>query len=348
MRGHQRRAAGRAAVLDVDERHAGEAEHGDRGGRAYVLYLDGEPVAFWQGQAYNGVFSTGVPGLRPRVRRPARRQLRALQADRRPLRRRVDRHARLRLRRRRVQAPLRHAQLGGAGRAPLRADGQGLRTNAIRSALLAAVAGGTRVLGRNDRARPAQGSLARPALARRRRSSRAPARPRARRPRPGRGRAGARKRRPRPAEPLLPRRGRRRSLARADLVVADGARRLPRLEPVHHARERERPRGRDDRAPRGAAGRGRRGPDGEGADRAPAPQARVADADASCPACSTTSRSSASSRVGPNRWRIVQEARFEGRAGAVRRPRRRAARARADAAGAGRPRARRDYQSSSE
>ena len=31
VRGGQRRAAGRAAVLDVDERHAGEAEHRDRG-----------------------------------------------------------------------------------------------------------------------------------------------------------------------------------------------------------------------------------------------------------------------------------------------------------------------------
>ena len=33
--------------------------------RAYVLYLDDEPIAFWQGQAYNGVFSTGVPGFDP-------------------------------------------------------------------------------------------------------------------------------------------------------------------------------------------------------------------------------------------------------------------------------------------
>jgi CelD/BcsL family acetyltransferase involved in cellulose biosynthesis len=31
--------------------------------RAYVLYLDGEPVAFWHGHAYRGVFSTGVPGF---------------------------------------------------------------------------------------------------------------------------------------------------------------------------------------------------------------------------------------------------------------------------------------------
>jgi CelD/BcsL family acetyltransferase involved in cellulose biosynthesis len=30
--------------------------------RAYVLYLDGVPVAFWQGHAYRGVFSVGVPG----------------------------------------------------------------------------------------------------------------------------------------------------------------------------------------------------------------------------------------------------------------------------------------------
>jgi CelD/BcsL family acetyltransferase involved in cellulose biosynthesis len=31
--------------------------------RAYVLYLDGEPVAFWHGHAYRGTFSTGVPGF---------------------------------------------------------------------------------------------------------------------------------------------------------------------------------------------------------------------------------------------------------------------------------------------
>lgn len=31
--------------------------------RAYVLYLDGEPAAFWHGHAYRGVFSTGVPGF---------------------------------------------------------------------------------------------------------------------------------------------------------------------------------------------------------------------------------------------------------------------------------------------
>ena len=31
--------------------------------RAYVLYLDGEPIAFWHGHAYRGVFSTGVPGF---------------------------------------------------------------------------------------------------------------------------------------------------------------------------------------------------------------------------------------------------------------------------------------------
>jgi CelD/BcsL family acetyltransferase involved in cellulose biosynthesis len=34
--------------------------------RAYVLYLDGEPIAFWQGYAYRGVFSTGVPGFDPK------------------------------------------------------------------------------------------------------------------------------------------------------------------------------------------------------------------------------------------------------------------------------------------
>jgi CelD/BcsL family acetyltransferase involved in cellulose biosynthesis len=33
--------------------------------RAYVLYLDGDPIAFWQGHAYRGVFATGVPGFDP-------------------------------------------------------------------------------------------------------------------------------------------------------------------------------------------------------------------------------------------------------------------------------------------
>jgi CelD/BcsL family acetyltransferase involved in cellulose biosynthesis len=33
--------------------------------RAYVLSLDGEPVAFWHGHAYRGTFSTGVPGFDP-------------------------------------------------------------------------------------------------------------------------------------------------------------------------------------------------------------------------------------------------------------------------------------------
>jgi CelD/BcsL family acetyltransferase involved in cellulose biosynthesis len=38
----------------------------DRGWfRAWVLYLAGEPVAFWHGRAYRGVFSTGVPGFDP-------------------------------------------------------------------------------------------------------------------------------------------------------------------------------------------------------------------------------------------------------------------------------------------
>ncbi len=31
--------------------------------RAYVLYLDADPVAFWHGYAYRGTFATGVPGF---------------------------------------------------------------------------------------------------------------------------------------------------------------------------------------------------------------------------------------------------------------------------------------------
>jgi CelD/BcsL family acetyltransferase involved in cellulose biosynthesis len=33
--------------------------------RAYVLYLDGEPISFWQGHAYRGAFVAGVPGYDP-------------------------------------------------------------------------------------------------------------------------------------------------------------------------------------------------------------------------------------------------------------------------------------------
>jgi CelD/BcsL family acetyltransferase involved in cellulose biosynthesis len=33
--------------------------------RAYVLYLDGEPISFWHGHTYRGAFVTGVPGYDP-------------------------------------------------------------------------------------------------------------------------------------------------------------------------------------------------------------------------------------------------------------------------------------------
>lgn len=33
--------------------------------RAYVLYLDGEPISFWQGHVYRGAFFTGIPGYDP-------------------------------------------------------------------------------------------------------------------------------------------------------------------------------------------------------------------------------------------------------------------------------------------
>jgi hypothetical protein len=33
--------------------------------RVYVLYSDEEPIAFWPGSAYNGVFSIGTPGYDP-------------------------------------------------------------------------------------------------------------------------------------------------------------------------------------------------------------------------------------------------------------------------------------------
>ena len=34
--------------------------------RAYVLYIDDEPVAFWPGAAWNGTFYIGTPGYDPR------------------------------------------------------------------------------------------------------------------------------------------------------------------------------------------------------------------------------------------------------------------------------------------
>jgi CelD/BcsL family acetyltransferase involved in cellulose biosynthesis len=34
--------------------------------RAWVLYLDGEPAAFWHGERYAGTFRTGNPGFDPK------------------------------------------------------------------------------------------------------------------------------------------------------------------------------------------------------------------------------------------------------------------------------------------
>ena len=133
--------------------------------RAYVLYLDDEPIAFWQGQAYNGVFSTGVPGFDPAYadHRVGNYVLFKLIAD--------------------LCADESIETLDyGFGDAEYKRrfgsrswdeqdvhlfapSAKGYRTNAIRSALLAAVAGGTRVLGRNDRLDKAQEGVARPALA---------------------------------------------------------------------------------------------------------------------------------------------------------------------------------------
>ena len=209
--------------------------------RAYVLYLDDEPIAFWQGQAYNGVFSTGVPGFDPAY------------ADH-----RVGNYVLFKLiadlcadesidtldygfgdaeYKRRFGTP----QLGRAGRAPLRPDGQGLPDE--RDPQLAARRRSPAehaCCGRNDRLDRIKKGVARPALARRRRdvtcagSSSCSAASPCSRPRwcsqapPSTSRAATTATRS------------CRGLARADLVAADGARRLPRLEPVHHARERER------------------------------------------------------------------------------------------------------------
>jgi CelD/BcsL family acetyltransferase involved in cellulose biosynthesis len=118
--------------------------------RAYVLYLDDEPIAFWQGQAYNGVFSTGVPGFDPAYsdHRVGNYVLFKLIAD--------------------LCADESIDTLDyGFGDAEYKRrfgtrsweeqdvhlfapTAKGLRTNAIRSSLLTAVAGSTRLLGRNN------------------------------------------------------------------------------------------------------------------------------------------------------------------------------------------------------
>ena len=119
--------------------------------RAYVLYLDGEPIAFWQGQAYNGVFATGVPGFDPAY------------ADL-----RVGNYVLLRLIADLCADETIDTLDYGFGDAEYKrrfgtrewleqdvhlyaATAKGLRTNAVRSSLLTAVAGGTRVLARGDR-----------------------------------------------------------------------------------------------------------------------------------------------------------------------------------------------------
>jgi CelD/BcsL family acetyltransferase involved in cellulose biosynthesis len=119
--------------------------------RAYVLYLDDEPIAFWQGQAYNGVFSTGVPGFDPAY------------ADH-----RVGNYVLFKLIADLCADPSIETLDYGFGDAEYKRrfgsrswdeqdvhlfapSAKGYRTNATRSTLLATVAAGTRVLGSNDR-----------------------------------------------------------------------------------------------------------------------------------------------------------------------------------------------------
>ncbi len=119
--------------------------------RAYVLYLEGDPVAFWQGHAYRGAFLTGVPGFDPahadlRVGNYVLFKLIAdLCADE-----SIDTldygfgdaeyKRRFGTRSWEEQDVLLFAPTA-----------KGFRTNAIRSSVLTAVAGGKRVLTRNDR-----------------------------------------------------------------------------------------------------------------------------------------------------------------------------------------------------
>jgi len=116
-----------------------------------VLYLDREPIAFWQGHAYRGVFSTGVPGFDP-----AYASLR------------VGNYVLFKLIADLCDDPEMHTLDYGFGDAEYKRrfgtrsrdeqdlhlwapTAKGLRVNAVRSAVGAAVAGGTRLLERSDR-----------------------------------------------------------------------------------------------------------------------------------------------------------------------------------------------------
>ncbi|MGH3072198.1 MAG: GNAT family N-acetyltransferase [Gaiellaceae bacterium] len=118
--------------------------------RAYVLYLDGEPVAFWHGHAYGGVFSTGVPGF-----------------DRSLAELRVGNYVLLKLIRDLCADPSIHTLDYGFGDAEYKRrfgtrsrfeqdvhlfapSFKGLRTNIVRSGLLAGTNGGRRLLERSD------------------------------------------------------------------------------------------------------------------------------------------------------------------------------------------------------
>ena len=117
--------------------------------RAYVLYLDGEPISFWHGHAYRGAFVTGVPGYDPAYRSPGR-ELRPLPAHRGPLRRRRLRYPGFRLERRGIQAPPVDAEPTRAGRAPVRPQAKGCLTNVARSSLLTTVTGVRSLLARAE------------------------------------------------------------------------------------------------------------------------------------------------------------------------------------------------------
>jgi CelD/BcsL family acetyltransferase involved in cellulose biosynthesis len=119
--------------------------------RAYVLYLDGDPVAFWQGHAYRGVFSTGVPGFDPALSNL-----------------RVGNYVLFKLIADLCEDEAMHTLDYGFGDAEYKRrfgtrsweeqdlllwapTFKGFRTNAIRSSTLAAVDGASRVLERGDR-----------------------------------------------------------------------------------------------------------------------------------------------------------------------------------------------------
>ena len=128
--------------------------------RAYVLYLDGEPIAFWQGRVPGVFVHTGCRAS-TRLRGPPRRQLRALQADRRPLRRHEITRSTTASATPSTSAAS-ETELGRAGRARLRAAAEGHPGERRPHGGDGRRRAGATSLAEQDDRRPCEAALARP------------------------------------------------------------------------------------------------------------------------------------------------------------------------------------------